>query len=98
MEVQENKKIIYIAGKINGDDNYKKKFDKTQKYLEDRGFIVLNPASLPEGMQYEQYIDIGYAMIRQSHKIYFLADWKESPGAKREHAYARAYNKDLMFQ
>ena len=40
----------YIAGKITGDSTYREKFQRAQKALEGEGFIVLNPAELPEGM------------------------------------------------
>ena len=40
----------YIAGKITGDSGYKKKFAHTKACLEAEGFVVLNPAELPEGI------------------------------------------------
>ncbi len=47
---KENNMKVYIAGKITGDSTYLEKFRKAQKALEGEGFIVLNPAELPEGM------------------------------------------------
>lgn len=40
---------IYIAGKITGDLNYKKKFAKAEKELKALGFAVMNLAILPGG-------------------------------------------------
>ena len=40
----------YIAGKITGNENYKKNFDAAAAALEAEGNTVLNPATLPEGM------------------------------------------------
>lgn len=79
-----NKDIVYIAGKIAGDENYREKFKLAQTKLEAKGFIVLNPAELPEGMPYESYMKIGFAMIDMSNIMYMLKDYKDSPGANRE--------------
>ena len=38
---------IYIAGKITGDSGYRSKFAEAQKILEERGYEVENPATLP---------------------------------------------------
>lgn len=46
---------VYIAGKISGDSTYREKFQRAQKALEGEGFIVLNPAELPEGMLASDY-------------------------------------------
>lgn len=42
---------IYIAGKITGDPDYRAKFADAQRQIEAQGHIVLNPATLPEGME-----------------------------------------------
>lgn len=42
--------IVYIAGKISGDRNYKRKFEKIKAIYNWCGFTVLNPAELPYGM------------------------------------------------
>lgn len=90
------KKKTYIAGKITGDLNYKEKFKKVQYILEAKGYIVLNPAELPEGMEYEDYMEICFAMIRQVDEVHFLEDWRDSKGAIREWNYAKAYKKKVV--
>lgn len=42
--------IIYLAGKITGNPEYRKQFAAAKAELEADGHIVLNPAELPEGM------------------------------------------------
>lgn len=45
----QEKRTLYLAGKITGDPYYFTKFYNAQKKLEEGGFIVVNPALLPGG-------------------------------------------------
>ena len=48
----QEKRTLYLAGKITGDPYYFTKFYNAQKKLEEGGFIVVNPAHLPaEGVK-----------------------------------------------
>lgn len=78
--------ILYLAGPISGDlEEYRLKFDAAASYLEAwKGHRVLNPASLPEGMEYEAYMRIGFAMLDEADGIVMLEGWHMSPGAMRE--------------
>ena len=49
--------IAYISGRINGDDNYKKKVARVKRQLERKGYSVLNPAEEPDGLSYDEYMD-----------------------------------------
>lgn len=50
----QEKRTLYLAGKITGDPYYFTKFYNAQKKLEEGGFIVVNPALLPaEGFTWE---------------------------------------------
>lgn len=89
-------KKIYIAGKITGDPNFKEKFKEVEEDLIDQGNIVLNPARLPDGMEYENYMEICFAMIRQADEVHFLDDWRDSKGAIREWYFANAHNKRIV--
>lgn len=52
----QEKRTLYLAGKITGDPYYFTKFYNAQKKLEEGGFIVVNPALLPaEGFTWEAY-------------------------------------------
>lgn len=59
-----NIKTVYIAGKITDDPYYRVKFYEAARLLEDAGFAVVNPATLPpEGLDYDAYIRISTAML-----------------------------------
>lgn len=89
---------IYIAGKITGFNEFKEKFSKAEDYLKSKGFKVLNPAILPSGFEQHEYMRICYSMIDVCNTVYFLDNWKDSIGAKREYDYAILNQKKIMFQ
>ena len=91
-------KTVYIAGKITGDKDYKIKFCRAEVKMRNEGYKVLNPSFLPEGLERRQYMDICFAMIRQSDAVYFLKDWKESEGAKIEHALAEYEEREIIYE
>ena len=49
---------IYIAGKIAGDRRYRAKFREAAKALEAADHVVLNPATLPDGLTDADYMRI----------------------------------------
>ena len=85
-------KKLYIAGKITGDPDYKEKFEKVRKEFED-DYIILNPATLPEGMLPSDYIRICFAMIDVADIVLFLPNYKESKGATLEKEYCEYVGK-----
>lgn len=94
----QEKRTLYLAGKIMGDPYYFTKFYNAQKKLEEGGFIVLNPALLPaEGFTWEAYMRMSGAMLNECAEVCFLPDWKESKGAKYEFGEAIAQNKPYFF-
>lgn len=75
----QEKRTLYLAGKITGDPYYFTKFYNAQKKLEEGGFIVVNPALLPaEGFTWEAYMRMSGAMLAECAEVCFLPDWKES--------------------
>ena len=77
--------LIFISGKITGDDNYKAKFDKAQKELESQGHKVLNPTDIvPADIPYNKQMHICLKLIKVADSVYFLEDWGESKGARIE--------------
>lgn len=72
---------IYIAGKIAGDRRYRAKFREAAKTLEAAGHVVLNPATLPDGLTDGDYMRIALAMLEASDLAVFLPDYQESRGA-----------------
>lgn len=91
-------KKIYVAGKINGEPNFKTKFQKTCTELKKAGYIALNPAALPAGMAYEDYMAICFVMIEVADAVYFLHDYVDSPGALREELFAKVHMKPMYYQ
>ena len=91
-----NKVKVYIAVRINGDTNYKEKFGRMRKKLEEAGFVVLNPAVLPEGMEYKSYMHICLAMIDEADAVLLLPDWTKSRGAVFEKQYGEMFGKKVV--
>ena len=87
---------VYIAGKITGDANYKRKFARVKGILQKLGFTVLSPASLPEGMTAADYMRICFAMIDTADTVVFLPDYTQSPGALLEHQYCVYIGKPML--
>ena len=87
----------YIAGKITGDSTYREKFQRAQKALEGEGFIVLNPAELPEGMLAPDYMRICFAMMDSADVVAFLPDYRQSRGARLEFDWCQYTGKQIMF-
>lgn len=90
---------IYIAGKITGDSDYKSKFDEAQRILEERGYEVENPATLPErpDWEYEDYMKECYRMQQTCSATYLLPDWVDSKGAKREEIQAQKLKHEIYY-
>lgn len=90
--------IIYIAGKITGNPDYKEQFTTAAAMLKSNGFTVLNPCCLPEGLTWEQYMSICIPMVDVADKLYMLENWDSSRGARIEHDHARAHGKEIIYQ
>ena len=90
--------IVYISGGITGVADYKARFAAAEKRLKEKGYIVLNPAVLPEGLTHEAYMQICLPMVRVADAIYLLADWQKSPGATAEFFAARKDKKIIWYE
>ena len=88
---------IYIAGKITGDPNYRRKFSEAAfRYTEGGKHVILNPSVLPKGMLREDYMKICLAMIDCADVVVFLSDWTESKGAMVEFEYCNYIGKKII--
>ena len=85
---------IYIAGKITGDRKYRTKFREAAKALEALGHVVLNPATLPDGLDQVDYMRICLAMLEAADLAVFMPDYQESAGAMVEWAWCQRTGKD----
>lgn len=91
---------VYISGPIKGVDDYKERFEKAQKYLEqDEGVKCINPASFNfGGLTEKQIMNIDLTMLEACDAIYMLNGWEASCGANREYGYALAMDKIISHE
>lgn len=89
---------IYLSGSMASCmDTYKDKFNKAQLRLEKEGHIVINPATLPIGLQSDRYMPICLSMLDGADAICMIgSDWQDSKGALLEKAYAEYQGKSVM--
>lgn len=86
---------IFISGKITGDPMYKAKFAKAENFYKKKGYIVLNPSWMPQGMQPSDYMRICFSMIDTADVVAFLPGYETSPGAQLELQYCFYIDKDV---
>ena len=92
-------KKIYIAGPMTGHSDYNKPaFIEASLFLMDMRYVVLNPATLPEGLEQSEYMDICLAMVRAADAIYLLEGYENSKGALAELAYAEKLGMEIIKQ
>ncbi|EIT0628895.1 DUF4406 domain-containing protein [Escherichia coli] len=92
----ERKPVVFIAGPMTGYHNFNRdEFNAEARILEERGFTVLNPAILPDGLQHEQYLQITLSMLEQADAVFLMNGWEKSTGATRE--FDRACELGLLF-
>ncbi|MEC5319284.1 DUF4406 domain-containing protein [Brenneria populi subsp. brevivirga] len=90
------KPTVFISGPMNGREDYNRdEFNFEAKELEKQGFIVLNPAILPDGLEHKHYMAMSLAMLEQADAIYLLEGWEKSTGATLE--FDRAKQRGLLF-
>lgn len=90
--------IVYIAGPITKNPNYKEDFNNKEKELQEKGYIVLNPSVLPIGLKQEDYMKICIPMLNIADTIYMLKNWKDSVGANIENALAKQAQKTILYE
>ena len=89
---------IYISGAMASCmDTYQDIFNKKQVELEKEGYIVINPAMLPIGLDHNKYMPICLTMIEAADTIYMFNDWQNSKGALLEKAYAEYQGKKVVY-
>lgn len=70
------------------------RFEEAQKYLESKGFTVINPAlvnsNLPPSTTWDQYMEVSLVMLSWCDAIYMLKGWEYSEGANLENRRAKS--------
>lgn len=91
--------IVYVAGPMSGYEQFNRPaFHSAAKRLTDKGYVVLNPATLPNGLTQAQYMDICLAMLRCADTIYMLKEWEYSAGARAENALAEKLELNVLLK
>lgn len=98
MEISEKPELrVFISGPIaSKPDTYKADFAAAKAEIWNAGFIPLNPADLPEGLEPGEYLKITLAMIDIANIVVALDGWPESDGANIEIGYAEYSKKPVM--
>ena len=91
-------KVLYIAGPIAGVKNYRERFGAAEAFMKARGWIALNPATLPAGMPLDRYMPICLAMVQAAEAVLLLDGWEDSPGATIERRFAEYQDKLIYLQ
>ena len=93
--------LVYISGKITGNENYKNDFLKAEQWLKLNDYKVLNPSRLIDifpSLEYAQLMSIDYKLIELCDAIFMLGGWQKSKGACAELSYAKSLGKKVLYQ
>lgn len=92
-----SKQKVFISGPISSKlDTYQADFTAAAQLVERAGFIAINPATLPIGMDPADYMRITMAMLDSADMVLLLDGWTESDGAQLEAGYADYIKKPCM--
>lgn len=92
----DGRKVAYLSGAITLNPlNYKNDFARAERYVGNLGYIVLNPAVLPQGMAHGKYLPINDAMIGACDAVFLLPNWTESVGCAHEIRTAKSLGREV---
>lgn len=86
---------IYIGGKMTNNPDYKQQFEAAAEAYRQKGYTVLEPSWMPQGMRPADYARICFSMIDTADVVAFLPGYKKSPGAQLELQYCFYVDKDV---
>ena len=89
--------IVYIAGQITGDPDYKRKFSHAMAVVRKFGHTPLTSAVLPLGLTERDYMRISLDMIDAADLALFLPDYSKSEGATIEMMWCKKTGKKWDF-
>lgn len=92
-------KIVFISGAITGVEGYRKIFTAAERWLLEQNCTVLNPAVLPpSGLEWDAYLRITMAMLREADVVYVLQNWEHSKGVREELVLAESLGKEIIYE
>lgn len=72
----QQRKIVYIAGPMSGLPEYNRPaFNTEALHQQQKGHVVLNPATLPDGLTQQQYMGICIEMVKIADEVIMLPNW-----------------------
>jgi hypothetical protein len=90
-------KKVYISGPMTGIENFNYPvFNATAEYLEQRGFLPINPARHPIGLEYDAYMEYAELDVKNCDVVVLLPGFNASKGANAEIEFARQFNKPIQ--
>ena len=100
-------KSIYIAGKITGEPIVEciRKFNNAEieiylQFREPHPYVYI-PLRLPGihfGISHAEAMKICLEALKECTHIYMLKDWKDSPGARIEHEWAKNNGLEIIYE
>lgn len=89
-------KKVYISGSITNDPNYAVKFESAAEHYRGEGHLVMNPAILPFGFAWDDYMPICIEMMKVCDTIALLPCYTGSKGAMVELVEAERLGLDVV--
>ena len=93
---------IYISGKITGTTDYKEKFQNAAERIAAKGHIPVNPTDMDkvliDSYTWDEWMQIDLPLLRTSHGVLMLPDWRDSNGARMEHREAIRIHKRMFYE
>ncbi|MGU5756794.1 DUF4406 domain-containing protein [Aeromonas caviae] len=81
----QQRKIVYIAGPRSGVLEYNTPaFNDEALNQQQKGHVVLNPATLPDGLTQQQYMQLCCPMVMMADEVIMLPAWIDSQRATAE--------------
>lgn len=72
---------IYIAGPMTGYKNFNRTtFRLIAEELEHRGYEAIHTADMPDGLDYEEYIEQSLELLAECDAMFLLPEWYMSNG------------------